>query len=242
MRSVAPVLLAQILFLALRVGAAKIELPTLGEVAKVVDGDTVIVKADRKGYTVRLIGVDAPEAHPSAKLDNNASLTKRDRETILALGKKSAEFAKRLCEGRACRLEYDKANEDKGHRDAHGRLLVYLWVRDKQGKPLLVNAHVIAKGYARAHTGFAFDQDHKDQFVRLQQEARVARRGLWAIGPDVPWPTLSEATLVGNKRSKKYHRPGCSAVGRMSPDNRVPFDTANDAKAAGYEPCKLCKP
>ena len=242
MRSFIPALFAQALVLALRVGAATAELPTLGEVVKVVDGDTAIVKADRKGYTVRLIGVDAPEAHPSARLDNNASLTKRDRETILALGKKSAEFAKQICEGRACRLEYDKANEKTGHCDAHGRLLVYLWVKDKQGKPLLVNAHLIAQGYARALTGFAFDKDYKDQFVRLQQEARVARRGLWAIGPDVPWPVLSEATIVGNRSSKKYHRPGCSAVAKMSPDNRVAFDTATDAKAAGYEPCKLCKP
>ena len=49
---------------------------------------------------------------------------------------------------------------------------------------MLANAHIIAQGYARALTGFAFDKDYKDQFVRLQQEARVARRGLWAIGPD----------------------------------------------------------
>ena len=184
MRSFAPALFAQILFVALRVGAATIVLPSLGKIARVVDGDTAIVQADKKAYTVRLIGVDAPEAHPSAKLDNNAALTKRDKAAILALGRKSAEFAKRLCEGRACRLKYDKANEERGHRDVHGRLLVYLWVKNKHGKPLLANAHIIAQGYARALTGFAFDKDYKDQFVRLQQEARVARRGLWAIGPD----------------------------------------------------------
>jgi micrococcal nuclease len=242
MRPFAPAFFAQVLFLALRIGAATVVLPSLGEVAKVVDGDTAVVKADRQDYTVRLIGVDAPEARPSAKLDSDASLSKQDRKTILALGRKSAELARQLCEGRVCRLEYDKANERRGHRDSHGRLLVYLWVKDKRGKPLLINAHVIARGYARALTAFAFDNDYKDQFVRLQQQARVARRGLWARSKDLPWPKLSEATLVGNKRSKKYHRPDCSAVGRMSPHNRVTFDTANDAKAAGYEPCKLCKP
>lgn len=242
MRPFAPAFLAQAVFLAVRIHAATIILPTLGTVAKVVDGDTVVVRAKREEYTVRLIGVDAPEAHPSAKLDSDASVAKLDKETILALGKRSAEFATRLCGGRVCRLEYDKANEGKGHRDTHGRLLVYLWVKDKQGKPLLVNAHVIAKGYARALTAFAFDKDYKDQFVRLQQEARVGRRGLWAKSMDLPWPKLSEATLVGNKRSRKYHRRDCSAVEKMSPGNRVELDTPDDAEAAGYQPCKLCKP
>jgi micrococcal nuclease len=234
--------LAQVVLVAAHAHAATIVLPTLGKVAKVIDGDTFVIKAGTEEYTVRLIGVDAPEVHPSAKLEADASLTKQDRDTILALGRKSADFVHQLCNDRACRLEYDKANADKGHRDAYGRLLVYLWIKDKQGKALLVNAHVIAQGYARALTAFAFDTDFKDEFVRLQQEARVGRRGLWAKSIDLPWPKLSEAALVGNKNSKKYHRPDCSPVEKMSPDNRVEFDTPDAAKAAGYEPCGLCKP
>ena len=242
MRPITPAFFAQILFVAVRIHAATIALPTVGKVAKVIDGGTAVVRTEREEHTVCLIGVDAPEARPSARLDSDASLTKQDKETILAMGKKSAEFAGQLCEGRACRLDYDKANEGKGHRDAHGRLLVYLWIKDKQGKPLLVNAHLIAQGYARALTASAFDKDYQDQFVRLQQEARVGRHGLWAKSIDLPWPKPSGAALVGNKKSKKYHRPECSAVERMSPDNRIEFDTPDAAKAEGYEPCKLCKP
>jgi micrococcal nuclease len=222
--------------------AATIVLPSTGKIVKVIDGDTVVVKAGTEEYTVRLIGVDAPEAHPSAKLDADASLTKQDKETILTLGKKASDFMRKLCDDAACRLEYDKANADKGYRDAHGRVLAYLWIKDKQGKPLLVNAYLLAQGYARAITAYPFDKDYKDQFVRLQQEARVGRRGLWAKSIDLPWPKLSEANLVGNKSSKKYHRPGCSAVEKIAADNRVEFDDADAAKAAGYEPCKLCKP
>jgi methylphosphotriester-DNA--protein-cysteine methyltransferase len=70
----------------------------------------------------------------------------------------------------------------------------------------------------------------------------VGRRGLWAKSIDLPWPKLSEAALVGNKNSKKYHRPDCSAVEKIALDNRVEFDDADAAQAAGYEPCKLCKP
>jgi len=230
------------LALAAHAHAGTIVLPSTGKVVRVIDGDTVVVKAGTEEHTVRLIGVDAAEAHPSAKLDADASLTKQDKETVLALGKKASDFMRKLCDDAACRLEYDKANADKGYRDAHGRLLVYLWVKDKQGKPLLVNAYILAQGYARAITAYPFDKDYKDQFVRLQQEARVGRRGLWAKSIDLPWPKLSEAALVGNKNSKKYHRPDCSAVEKIAPDNRAEFDTGDAAQAAGYEPCKLCKP
>ena len=223
-------------------GAATITLPTTGKVVKVVDGDTVVVKAEKEDYTVRLIGVDAPEAHPNSKLDADTSLTKQEREAHLALGKRSADFARELCRDAACRLEYDKANTDKGHRDSYSRLLAYLWIKDKNGKPLLVNGYMIAQGYARALTAFPFDKDYKDEFVRLQQEARVARRGLWAKSIDLPWPKLSEASFVGNKSSKKYHLPSCSAVEKISPDNRVALESVDAAKAAGYEPCKVCRP
>jgi len=231
-----------VVFAAARAHAATITLPSTGKVGKVIDGDTVVVKAEDGEHTLRLLGVEAPEAHASAKLDADASLSKQDKETILALGKKSADFARQLCEGKACRIEYDKANAAKGHRDIYGRLLVYLWIKDKDDKSILVNGHVIAQGYARACTAYPFDKDYRDLFVRHQQDAREARRGLWAEGADIPWPKLSDAAVVGNKKSRKYHLPTCSSVERMSPDNRVQFDSADAAKAQGYEPCKVCKP
>jgi micrococcal nuclease len=222
--------------------AATVTLPQNAKVIKVVDGDTLVVKDSSTDYTLRLIGIDAPEAHPSAKLDADVSLTKQDKGVVLALGKASADFVKTLCQAKACRVEYDKANAETGHRDAYGRLLAYLWIRDARGKSFLVNAEIVREGYARATTDHPFDKDYKDSFVRLQQEARVARRGIWARASDVPWPQLSEATLVGNRKSKKYHKPTCNSIERMSPDNRVEFQSTDEAKNQGYEPCKACNP
>jgi len=222
--------------------AATVRLPDRGRIARVLDGDTLVVKAGRAEYRVRLIGVDAPEASESAKLDKDAARTPRDKAAILALGRRASDFTRKLCEGKVCRVEYDKANEPKAHRDSYGRLLAYVWIKDRQGKPRLLNAEIIRQGYARALGGFPFDRDLQDLFRRLQLEARARRRGLWARGADVPWPTLSRAAYVGNRRSKKFHLPSCSAVQKMSAENRVEFRTAAEAKAAGYVPCKLCKP
>jgi len=221
--------------------AATIRLPDKGKVQRVVDGDTVVVKADGKEYKVRLIGVDTPEAHDSDKLDRDAERARRDKQFIVALGKKATEFTRALCEGRSCMLRYDPANEEKGHRDTYGRLLAYLWVRHK-GRRLLVNAELIRHGYATAIVKFPYDKRLKKRFGELQEEARARRRGLWGRRAERQKPEGDEPPLVASKRGGKYHRPDCTAAKRILPKNRIEFKDAKEAEAAGYEPCKLCNP
>lgn len=47
---------------------------------------------------------------------------------------------------------------------------------------------------------------------------------------------------VGNSNTGKFHYASCTWVGKMSPSNKVYFDTRQDAVNAGYVPCKVCKP
>ncbi len=53
-------------------------------------------------------------------------------------------------------------------------------------------------------------------------------------------PALGSAIteVIGNKKSKKYHMPGCDAL--PSENNRVYFDSASDAENEGYSPCGNC--
>ena len=48
--------------------------------------------------------------------------------------------------------------------------------------------------------------------------------------------------FVGSKKSDVYHYPWCHYVDRINPENLIYFDTPEDAIAAGYRPCKVCKP
>ncbi len=155
-------------------------LPEEGVVTKVFDGDTVEVTAGGAEYKVRLIGVDTPEAWPSDKLTRDARRTRRDEETIMALGRKATAFTRELCEGKPCRLEYDPANVLDGHRDTFGRVLAFLYVTGEGGEEVLVNAAIIREGYGHAMTRYAFDEEKKERFLQLQREAREAKRGLWA--------------------------------------------------------------
>ena len=47
---------------------------------------------------------------------------------------------------------------------------------------------------------------------------------------------------VGSSKSDKYHRPSCKWAQKINPSNLVTFKSANEARAAGYIPCKVCKP
>lgn len=47
---------------------------------------------------------------------------------------------------------------------------------------------------------------------------------------------------VASRNSDKYHFPHCEWAKKIKTDNLVTFNTAKEARAAGYVPCKVCKP
>ncbi len=49
-------------------------------------------------------------------------------------------------------------------------------------------------------------------------------------------------TYVIPAKSNKYHYPSCRWAQKFRSRNMVTFHSANDALAAGYIPCKVCKP
>ncbi len=90
-------------------------LPSELYVEKVIDGDTF----RGGGYTVRLLGIDAPEkGQPCYEQAKN--------------------FLKRLVEGKRVRVEYGKRKKDR-----YGRLLAYVWVNGT-----FVNRELVLRGFA----------------------------------------------------------------------------------------------
>ena len=51
---------------------------------------------------------------------------------------------------------------------------------------------------------------------------------------------LLQYTFVGSKESDKYHEPTCRWTDKINDSNLVHFDSAEEAKAAGYLPCGTC--
>lgn len=136
-------------------------------VRRVIDGDTIELES---GERVRLIGIDTPEVHESNKLHKDSQRTGEDISTIQALGRRSWEFTKKLVEGKRVNLEFDVEKYDK-----YNRLLAYVYLK-KDGT--FVNAEIIKQGYASLMT-FPPNVKYADLFVKLYQEARNNKRGLW---------------------------------------------------------------
>lgn len=126
------------------------------KVKEVVDGDTIELAS---GERVRYIGINAPESEYPEK-------------PVEPFGQEATEANRRLVAGRTVRLEFDVQRKDR-----YGRLLAYVYVDS-----LFVNAELVKRGYAYAYT-WPPNVKHADLFVRLQQEARKAGRGLWRAKP-----------------------------------------------------------
>ncbi len=52
----------------------------------------------------------------------------------------------------------------------------------------------------------------------------------------------SSSTYVGNSNSHKFHKPNCRTAQKISENNKVSFNTREEAISQGYEPCKVCGP
>ncbi|MFH1608762.1 MAG: hypothetical protein ABH951_01935, partial [Patescibacteria group bacterium] len=50
-----------------------------------------------------------------------------------------------------------------------------------------------------------------------------------------------EGLLVGSKNGTKYHYPWCSGALRIKEENKVWFNSMEEARQAGYTPAANCK-
>ncbi|MGE5308580.1 MAG: thermonuclease family protein [Deltaproteobacteria bacterium] len=135
-------------------------------VSRAVDGDTLKLE---NGERVRLIGIDTPELHESAKLYRDSRRTGQDAATIRRMGGRAAGFTRRLVEGKRVRLEFDVEKRDK-----YGRLLAYVFLKDGT----FVNAEIIKQGFGSPYT-FPPNVRYAERFKGLYDEARQDHRGLW---------------------------------------------------------------
>lgn len=131
-------------------------------VARVVDGDTVVVRRGGRQERVRLLGIDTPERGRDGRPDEPFALaaTRFVRERL----------------SRAHEVELEVAGD---RVDEHGRTLGFLWLRLRGSRePVNLSAEVLRAGLARAIR--RFDYPGKADFAGLEREARRRGLGMWA--------------------------------------------------------------
>ncbi len=129
-------------------------------IKRVVDGDTLNVDLDGEGeFTVRLLGINTPE-------------TVDPRKPVECFGKEASNFAKELLNEKRVRLDADPQADE---RDKYGRLLRNVILEDERN----FNKLMVSEGYAFAYTSFPQNAADKRELKKLEEEARLAGRGLW---------------------------------------------------------------
>ncbi len=138
------------------------------KVIEVIDAATIIVSYDGHSSSCLYIGVSAPES------ENPLSPTSLE----------ARKFNENLVEGKNVRLEFDEQKYDK-----YGRLLAYVYCDD-----VFVNAEVIRQGYGSVMI-ISPNTRHAEYFLKLESEAREAKRGLWAGSVAVKVPAQDAVSL-----------------------------------------------
>ncbi|MBI5510556.1 MAG: thermonuclease family protein [Deltaproteobacteria bacterium] len=152
----------------------------------VVDGDTI--KVVGLSESLRLLGVDAEEtfkneADRSAAKAGFAAYLKAKRgsssrpvKMATPMGEAAKEFAKRFFAGvTSVRLERDHPQEI---RDRYGRYLSYVLVK-KGDLWSNYNVECVRAGLSPYFVKYGNSRRYHDAFVKAQEEARAAHRGIW---------------------------------------------------------------
>jgi micrococcal nuclease len=139
-------------------------------VTRIIDGDTIQVLYGGMKKRIRLIGIDTPESRVNKKAKNDAKRSGQDVETIIAMGKRATEYVGSLVNtGDTITIEIDVQEMDR-----YGRLLGYVYLSN--GK--MLNEEIVKAGYAHVMT-IPPNVKYKDKFLKIYQEARESKRGLW---------------------------------------------------------------
>ena len=190
----------------------KLETPGLviGEfrVTKISDGDTI--RVDGLDSSLRLLGIDTEETFKSEgdrrafeagwpeymKMKRGAS--PRPVKFATPLGEDAKHYAMKFFEGAdKVRLERDHPAEI---RDAYNRYLAYVFVQ-KNGTWVNYNVECVRAGMAPYFPKYGQSRRFHDDFVKAMEEARAAKRGIWAPGV-MSYPDYDERLAWWNARGE----------------------------------------
>jgi len=189
-----------------------------GKVIGITDGDTITVLRGSSQNKIRLHGIDCPE-------------TGQD------FGSKAKTVTSGLVFGKLVTVRV------RG-MDRYGRTVAEIVLPDQR----ILNQELVRQGYAWWYRKYA----PNDRLLsKLETDARAARVGLWAQpDPTPPWewrraakpvlPPEMAGKVIGNKRSRVYHTPGCPNGALITAHNLIWFDSIVAARTAGFRPAMDC--
>lgn len=208
-----------------------------GKVIAITDGDTITVLHGDKKEEVRLNGIDAPEK-------------------TQAFGRKAKQFTKDVALGKEVTVT-EHGKDDRGRTIGDVTL--------PNGTNL--SRQLVKEGLAWWFWKYSLDYSIRDLEDEARAEKRGLWRDRIPIPPwvfkkiqrsqvpevaDFEPPRKASPSakgtqqdsatglIIGNRKSRIYHRPGCPGYGKVSEQNAVQFANVEEAEEAGYKIARNC--
>ncbi len=140
-------------------------------VDQVLSADMIRVAIDGTNERIKLIGLKAPNPpkRKTIERDKNGFLIEKTPSAETPIEERAFDFAKKLLEKKAVRLEFD--NE---LRDDEGSKLAYVFLIEND---LFINAEILRQGYAFLSINPA-NSKYAEELRAAYREARKELRGL----------------------------------------------------------------
>lgn len=92
------------------------------------------------------------------------------------------------------------------------------------------------------NAGITIYRTDQDQTIRMTSDGKelTIKKNLPSAIGESGNTSSSNALYIGNKNSKKFHKPDCSDLPEVK--NQVSFNKREEAIQKGYDPCKRCNP
>jgi endonuclease YncB( thermonuclease family) len=155
----------------------------------IIDGDTI--KVDGLDASLRLLGIDAEETFKYEKdwrkfevgwdqyLANEMAKTSRPIKVPTPVGMDAKYWAQDFFSGVTnVRIERDHPKEI---RDTYNRFLAYVFV-ERGGEWSNFNVELVRAGMSPYFPKYGYSRRFHAEFIVAQDEARAAKRGIWAEG------------------------------------------------------------
>ncbi|MBA4603608.1 thermonuclease family protein [Thermoactinomyces mirandus] len=132
------------------------------EDVRVIDGDTLKIKNNRKLERIRLLYIDTPEVNSTNLLEHFKALEAKKYISSL------------LQRGRDLTIEQGVIK-----RDHYGRILAHVYIDDIHLQPLLLKRGLARCVIPHRARKFKSEQKYLEEFLRLEAMARKEKRGIW---------------------------------------------------------------
>lgn len=197
---------------------------------EVIDGDTIKVqwKQDNKikKETIRLLLIDAPELnHPEKGEQPYGREAKKHVEKLIRNAKNVT-------------IEKDQTTRDK-----YNRFLAHVYADDTN-----IQESLLENGLSRVAYVMQPNVKYLEDYKKAEKEAQEKGIGIWSIKnyvqkdgfhPENIEKDEQKGKFVASKNSDVYHPADCDVVKTIKTENRIYFDSEEEAKASGRKRSKV---